>query len=184
MEAARPTQESIAPSGSGSAVEPRRLWVSGERYNVDYLFDRDKGIVLRRSVLPERGGTTAGIGRPCLRTFVTVYVLPDADVPYLQIGASQWPLDAQTEVVHQRRVGGLLSVLRVRRGQGPEVTARQPTMVGALFERYDPAHDRLDQLDHDFLADVAHIAGSPERKEFIMATKDPMAGPWETWDRS
>jgi hypothetical protein len=76
------------------------IWLSGERSDVDYLFDSATGQVLQK-LLPGRGGMTAGIGQYCRRRFVAVYVAPDRSGLVLQIDA----VDFRLTVVPRLRTG-------------------------------------------------------------------------------
>ena len=163
-----------------TAAPPGCIWLSsGQQHNVDYLFDVAAGRVRRKMVLPGTGGTTAGVGRRCGRRFVAVYVAPDRDVLVLQVDARRFELDGETRVTHRRRFGGLLSELKISRPSAPDLLVRQATLAPAILRRTDPAYDDLDESLDDFLADVADIVDSEERRDWILKIKDPTAGPWE-----
>lgn len=156
------------------------MWVSGERFNVDYLLDVATGRVLRRVALDQRGGTTGGLGRSCGGAFVAVYVARGRDQLVLQIGGERVPLDVTVRATHRLKLGGALSRITVSRASGPDLSARQWIVPGAVLRRVDPGYDDLDALGHDFLADVTSIVNSQERQEWILRVKDPEAGPWDT----
>jgi hypothetical protein len=157
------------------------VWVSGKRFNVDYLLDTSRGQILRRVVDNGRGGTTGGIGRYCGQSFVAVYVTPGRDGLMLQINGRRMPLNDETEARHVRSLGGLASRLTVSRPDQPSLSAWQLNLAGVLMRRIDPARDEVDELNDDFLADVANIVESEERRDWFLETKDPAAGPWDRW---
>lgn len=152
------------------------IWVSGERFNLDYLLDTATGEVLETRHHPTRGGPTGGIGRQCRRHFAAVYVRPDRGGLTLQVGASEVDLDERTSAVHGRRVAGALSTLTVSRPGSPDVTISQWNVGGSLQRIIDPAYDDLDRSMDDFLEDVAQIVESKARRDTILETKDPEAG--------
>lgn len=162
-----------------TARVPCAVWVSGERFNVDYLFDIRQGRVLRRLVLNERGGTTGGIGRRCGGAFVAVYVKPGGDEIVFQVDERRVTLDDDTRASHERRLGGAMSLLTVTRPGEPRLSARQWNGAGALLRRVDPGYDQFDDLSDDFLADVADLVNSAQRRHWILETKDPNEGPWD-----
>lgn len=155
------------------------VWVSGDRFNVDYLIDTDRGEVLRKVVHQERGGTTGGMGRQCGREFVAVYVAPDGEGVVLQVGERRIDLDDGSRAIHTRRLGGAISQLTVTRPGEPDLSVRQWNGGGAFLRRVDPAYDDLDDLSDDFLRDVANIVNSPERRTWLLEIKDPAEGPWD-----
>lgn len=159
----------------------RQVWLSGERFDVDYLFDRVSGRVVRTIVLPEGGGTTAGMGRPCFRCFVAVYVAPEDGRLFLQVDDQRVRLNDHTEATYDTRLAGLMSRLSVTRPGHTALTARQLIGTRNLFLRHtDPGYDDIDRLNDDFLADVADIVRSKPRREWIVETKDAFGGPWDT----
>lgn len=155
------------------------VWLSGERFNVDYLFDTSLGRVVRRVVLPERGGVTAGMGRPCGRQFVAVYVGHDPGSIFLQIDAQRFPLDGLTEAKHRGRLHGFRSELVVVRPDMEPVRVRQWTPTRPISRVIDPAYDGLDESVDDFLSDVVDVVESERRREWLSEVKDRTAGPWE-----
>jgi hypothetical protein len=160
-----------------------KIWLTGERFNVDYLFDTATGEVLQKLVSRGLDATTAGTGRYCCRRFVAVYVAPDHSGVVLQVDGARFPLDGRTKVEHRRRFGGTLSSLSVSRPGQEDVSVNQLT-VGILISRLiDPAYDELDESLDDYLADIADIIRSDERQQSILAHKEPDAGPWEYEER-
>jgi hypothetical protein len=119
------------------------------------------------------------MGRRCGRHFISVYVDPGGKSVILQIDRQRFPLDEQTTVRHTSQFGGLLSELTVQRPGMAPVRVRRRNVAGALLQRVDPAYDDLDASTDDFLADVADIAASPRRLDWLREVKSPEAGPWE-----
>jgi hypothetical protein len=159
---------------------PRDLiWLSGERFNLDYLFDVESGTVVHKLVSPARVGMTAGMGRTMGGRFVAVYVAPNCAGLVVQVDARRFALDGLTRASHSRRWRGLVSELLLQREGEPDLTVSQWTVAAALLRRADPAYDALDESMDDFLADVADIANSEYRQSWILKVKDPSAGPWE-----
>lgn len=156
-----------------------RVWLNGERFDVAYLLETTSGSVQRHVRKGQRTGQTAGMGQRIGRHFVAVYVDPNSAELVLQIGHLRFPLDGSVLIGHVIRNAGLTSRLIVgREGQSPLIV-RQTTVARAILRRIDPTYDDLDESCDDFLADVADIAHSPERRRWILETKNPTAGPWE-----
>jgi hypothetical protein len=158
---------------------PHRVWVNGERYNVEYLFDVAAGEVVQRLVLPGRGGRTGGIGRYCGRVFVAVYVAPGGDELVLQVGGCRFPLDGLTKATHSRRWRGAFSELLITRPGEADLLVHQRTLARALLWRVDPAYDDLDESMDDFLMNIADIVNSESRQRWFLEISDPDAGPCE-----
>jgi len=153
------------------------VWLSGDRWNVAYIFDPETGSAHRR-VLREGFGKTAGMGRRIGRVFVAVYVSPDDGALYLQVADEKYPLDGSRLIGHEKRLGGLLSELMIARDGRPPRRVKQWTVARAILQSVDPAYDPLDEDMDDFLAEVADIATSPQRREWILSTADPFGRPW------
>jgi hypothetical protein len=149
---------------------------------VDYLFNVRTGRVERKVMLPESGGTTAGIGRRAGRHFVAVYVAPDRASVVLQINALRLELDGKPRAIHKRRLGGTISELVVSRPGEPEARVRQSAVGPAIRRVVDPFYDGIDEMVDDFLADVAEIVNSEERRHWFLKLSDPEAGPWGALD--
>lgn len=160
-----------------SSQRGARVWVSGERFNVDYLLDTATGELVETRERATLGGLTGGIGRPCREHFAAVYVRPERDGLVFQVGTSKVDLDDTTTAVHRRRLAGALSTLTVSRPGEPGVSVSQWNIGGTLQRMIDPAYDALDRSLDDFLEDVADIAESSQRREAILRTKDPDASP-------
>ena len=143
------------------------VWLCGERYNVEYLFDRSTGRVLRKEVRDRETGPAAGITQRCGRRFVSVFVSGAGDVQ-LQIGKQRLPLDGSTRAIHRRRLLGFVSSLRVwRDGQAP-VTVRDVSLMRPIMAVIDPTHDELDAWAADHLWIVADLVNRPDnRRAFV-----------------
>jgi hypothetical protein len=157
--------------------ELRRLWVSGRRPDVDYLFDTATGRVITPVKLPGNCGRTAGIGHWCGRQFVAVYVDFDGDV-FVQVGARRMPIDGMTAAFHDAPAGGFRSMLTVVRPAFQDMTARAWLLRSTLRLRFERGYNEIHRAYDDFLADVADIVNSRERRDRLAAVKDPEAGPW------
>lgn len=155
----------------------RRVWVTGRRWNIDYLFDTAKGRVVTPVKLPGHGGRTAGIGHWCARQFVAVYVDLDGEV-FVQVNHRRMPIDGVTAAMHDERLGGFGSLLTVVRPGFQDLTARAWLVKSSLRRRFDRGYDELDRAFDDFLADVADIVNSRERRDQLAEIKDAEAGPW------
>jgi hypothetical protein len=140
----------------------RRVWVTGQRWNTDYLFDTRTGRVVTPVKLPCRSGKTAGVGNWCGRQFVAVYVGHDSEV-YVQVGTRRMQVDGITAALHDAPLRGLRSKLTLVRPAFADITASLWLIGGN--------HD-------DYLADVADIVNTRERRDWLLEIKDPDAGPW------
>jgi hypothetical protein len=154
-----------------------RIWVSGRRWNVDYLFDTATGLVVTRLKLPSPGGRTAGIGHWCGRSFVAVYVDFEGEV-FVQVDERRMPVDGTTAALHDERFSGLMSALTIVRPAFQDMTARAWLIGSEVKRRLARGDGELDRSCDDFLADVADIVNSRERRDRLAEVKDPEAGPW------
>lgn len=157
----------------------RRLWLNGERAGEHHLLDVGSGRVIKTAQIGRDIRPTAGMGRRCGGHFIAVYVDVDGEEVVLQVDRHRFPLDGQTTVQHQSRLRGLLAELTIQRPGVASVRLRRRNLASALLKRVDPAYDELDASTDDFLADVADIAASRRRLDWIREVKKPEAGPWE-----
>ena len=155
----------------------RRVWVTGRRWNVDYLFDTASGRVVTPVKVPGDRGTTAGIGHWCGRQFVAVYVDLDGEV-FVQVNERRMPIDGITAALHDEPLGGFASTLTVVRPAFQDLTARAWLLRSSLRRRFVRDYGVIARAYDDFLADVADIVNSRERRDQLVAVKDPEAGPW------
>lgn len=156
-----------------------RVWVNGVRTGEHHLLDVVSGKVVQTVHLGREIRTTAGMGRSCGRRFVSVYTPADTDTVVLQVDHRRYPLDGQTLLTHQSRLGGLVSQLTIERAGTSTQVLRRLNIAGTVLRKVDPAYDELDASLDDYLADIADIAGSERRLAWILEIKDPTAGPWE-----
>lgn len=157
----------------------RRLWLNGEIAGVHHLLDIDAGKVVETVRIGREIRVTAGVGRRCGRHFISVYVDLDGGSVVLQVDEHDFPLDGETTVRHSLAVGGLLSELSILRPGMPSIRLRRLNVASVILRWVDPAYDELDASTDDFLADVADIAASQRRQDWIREVKNPLAGPWE-----
>lgn len=157
----------------------RRLWLNGERAGEHHLLDIDGGTVVETLRIGREIRPTAGMGRRCGRHFIAVYVDLDGESVVLQVDQHRFPLDGETTVRHRSALRGLLSELTILRPGMPPVRLRKRGLASAVLRRVDPAYDELDASADDFLADVADVAASQRRLDWIREVKNPLAGPWE-----
>ena len=143
------------------------VWLSGERYNLAYLFDRSSGRILRKEVRDGEAGPGAGITQRCNGTFVSVFVTDSGEV-WLQIGERQFPLDGHTRAAHRRRYRGLVSTLRVSREGGPPIQVRDVSLMRPLMATIDPTHDELDAWAADHLWAVADLVNRHDNREAFL----------------
>lgn len=110
---------------------------------------------------------------------MAVYVGSDPEAVYLQVDGRRLELDGKTTATYCRLLRGFFSELIIFRGGEEEIRVRQPTVARALLRRTDPGYDELDEAGDDFLADVADIVNSADRREWLLKVKAATAGPWE-----
>lgn len=156
-----------------------RVWLNGERAGEHHLLEVDSGMVVETVRLGREVRPTAGMGRRCGQHFLAVYVDVDGRSVVLQVNEQRFPLDGLTVVRHRSALRGLMSELTVSRAGMPPVRLRKQTLSSAILRRTDPAYDDLDASADDFLADVADVAASQRRLDWLRQVKDPVAGPWE-----
>jgi hypothetical protein len=162
----------------------RGVWLTGERFDVAYFLDLDSGQIQRFVTKGSRIGETAGICGRVSGGFVAAYVTPTDGTLVLQIDNVAYPLDGSVRAVHQNGWGGLSSRLVIEPPDGPAVRVEQRTPARAILRKVDPGYDSLDESMDDFLADIADLASSPERRAWIVRTKNPQAGPWHLLEQT
>lgn len=154
------------------------VWLTGERFDVAYFLDfassRIRRFVTKGSEIGETGGVCHRLGVSHISWFVS----PDNGHLMLRAGASLVPLDGTVPMMHTVGCGGIVSSLVIGVEGGSPFRISKLTPARAILRRFDPAYDELDESTDDFLADIADIASSAERREWILKTKDPTAGPW------
>lgn len=125
-----------------------------------------------------RVGSTGGVGQRVGRKFVGVFVHPDSHEIILRVGQRELPLDGSTDIHHKTKICGAVSKMVVRPPGGDEIVVSALTLARAFLRKMDPGYDDLDESMDDFLAAVADIAASEERRLWILRTTDPSSGPW------
>jgi hypothetical protein len=147
------------------------VWLTGQRWNERYRFDRNTGTVVGRAEVTDHWPGD-GVGSPCGRRFVAVYVDPDSDDLMLQVGKTRVRLDDDVSAIYRRTLAGMRSELTIRAGADAVLSLSAITPARFVLRRVDPGYDELDELNDDFLMDVADIVNSRERQDAFRSARD------------
>lgn len=158
------------------------VWLNGERFDVAYLLTPGGRAVRRFDMKKVRVGNTGGMGQRVGRKFVGVFVHPESKEVILRVGHREVTLDGSVNIHHETKLGGVISQMVVRPSDGGEIVVSDLTPARAILRKFDPGYDDLEESMDDFLADVADIAASEERRRWILQTTDPSSGPWHLLD--
>lgn len=154
------------------------VWLNGERFDVAYFLDLESDRVRRFVTKGSRIGPTAGRCRRVLGGHAALFVSPIDHTLRLWTGGATYPVDGTVTMRHRLLCGGFGSTLLLTTREGVHVRVDTLTPARPFMRRFDPAYDALDESMDDFLADVADVASSAERRAWILSKKDPTAGPW------
>lgn len=158
--------------------EADRVWLNGEQFDVAYQLDLGSNRVRRFHTKGSRIGEAGGACRRVRGGWIAYFVSPGDHTLQLWAAGKFLPLDGSVAMQHRVRCAGLWSRLVIDGDGGRPLRIVSFTPARAVLCRIDPAYDSLDESMDDFLADIADIARSAERRSWILARRDPTAGPW------
>lgn len=154
------------------------VWLNGERFDVVYFLDLEADRIQRFVMKGPPIGRTGGVCRRIRGGYLAWFVSPVDRTLTLWMNGTTYSLEGSLLVSHRVRWKGIGSTLVIKTAGGVEARFDALTPARAILHRLDPAYDALDESTDDLLADVADIASSQERRDWIIEVKDPTEGPW------
>jgi len=110
-----------------------------------------------------------GVCSRCSAGFVLVYRTLEA--VWLQLGSERVRMDNREALfLHERRLGGLVSLLRIewRDGSRPALTLRSFSVARAVMPLIDFTFDQIDAEEEDFFLWVTNQANDPTWVSWVM----------------